>query len=112
MTMDPFRQLLPLTLCLLGTVGSFSAFAQDQAEQTELTAMVRQIDWMQRIAAQKASHPTDTRARYYFDYPRLSADLARIRSGISDYLTPERAQPRDPLELEGHYRQNTPAPKP
>lgn len=105
----PFRQALPLTLCLLCTAG---AYAQDSAEQTELTAMVRQIDWMQHIAAQKASPQSDTRSRYHFDYQRLSADLIRIRAGIHDYLTPERAQPRDPLELDGHYRQNNPAQKP
>lgn len=105
----PFRQALPLTLCLLCTSG---AYAQESTEQIELTAMVRQIDWMQHIAAQKAIHPTDTRSRYHFDYQRLSADLNRMRSGISDYLTPERAQPRDALELDGHYRQNNPDPKP
>lgn len=108
----PFRQALPLTLSLLCTAG---AYAQESTEQIELTAMVRQIDWMQHIAAQKASHPGDTRytrSRYHFDYQRLSADLIRMRSGISDYLTPERAQPRDPLELDGHYRQNNPDPKP
>jgi RAQPRD family integrative conjugative element protein len=105
----PFRQALPLTLCLLCTV---DAYAQESTEQIELTAMVRQIDWMQHIAAQKAIHSTDTRSRYHFDYQRLSADLIRMRSGISDYLTPERAQPRDPIELDGHYRQNNPDPKP
>lgn len=109
MNIEQFRQILPLTLCLLCTSG---VFAQDSVEQTELTAMVRQIDWMQHIAAQKANPQSDTRSRYHFDYQRLSADLIRMRAGISDYLTPERAQPRDPLELDGHYRQNNPAQKP
>lgn len=105
----PFRQALPLTLCLLCTSG---VYAQESTEQIELTAMVRQIDWMQHIAAQKASSQSDTRSRYHFDYQRLNADLMRMREGISDYLMPERAQPRDVLDLDGHYRQNNPDPKP
>jgi RAQPRD family integrative conjugative element protein len=107
----PFRQALPLTLGLLFTAG---AYAQESTEQIELTAMVRQIDWMQHIAAQKASPRSDTRSRYHFDYQRLNADLIRMRAGIKDYLAPERAQPRDPdpdpLELDGRYRQNNPDP--
>jgi hypothetical protein len=27
-----------------------------------------------------------------------------VRSGLRDYLTPPRAQPRDPAELAGQYR--------
>jgi RAQPRD family integrative conjugative element protein len=42
--------------------------------------------------------------RYHFDYPRLYADLARIRAGIHDYLNPSRAQPRDLSPLPGDYR--------
>ncbi|MGS8282218.1 integrative conjugative element protein, RAQPRD family, partial [Pseudomonas aeruginosa] len=41
---------------------------------------------------------------YHFDYPRLLADLARVRAGIQAHLTPSRAQPRDPSELAGDYR--------
>lgn len=41
--------------------------------------------------------------RYFFDYPRLAADIERIRHGLENYLTPSRAQPRDPVELSGSY---------
>ncbi|MBF3224681.1 RAQPRD family plasmid, partial [Pseudomonas aeruginosa] len=52
--------------------------------------------------------------RYHFDYPRLLADLARVRAGIQFHLTPSRAQPRDPSELAGDYRTEraaSPSPK-
>ncbi|MEN1368268.1 RAQPRD family integrative conjugative element protein, partial [Pseudomonas aeruginosa] len=41
--------------------------------------------------------------RFYFDYSRLAADLQRIRQGLQDYMTPSRAQPRDPSDLSGNY---------
>nr|WP_273649646.1 RAQPRD family integrative conjugative element protein [Pseudomonas aeruginosa] len=40
--------------------------------------------------------------------PRVRKDLQRVRAGIQDYLTPPRAQPRDPVELSGDYRQSSP----
>ena len=36
---------------------------------------------------------------------KLREDIERVRSGIRDYLTPQRAQPRDPATLIGDYRQ-------
>jgi len=42
--------------------------------------------------------------RYHFDYSRLLADLAQVRTGIQTYLAPSRAQPRDLTELSGDYR--------
>jgi RAQPRD family integrative conjugative element protein len=41
--------------------------------------------------------------RFFFDYQRLAGDIARIRHGLEDYLTPSRAQPRDTVELSGQY---------
>ncbi|WP_405045738.1 RAQPRD family integrative conjugative element protein [Pseudomonas aeruginosa] len=38
----------------------------------------------------------------------MRKDLQRVRAGIQDYLTPPRAQPRDPVELSGDYRQSSP----
>lgn len=50
--------------------------------------------------AQGADEPGQ---RFYFDYSRLAADLQRIRQGLQDYMTPSRAQPRDPSDLSGNY---------
>lgn len=75
------------------------------AEHARLAAALRQLDSIERLVAQQAAQPPDARARYHFDYGRLAADLERVRGGIHDYLTPSRAQPRDPAELLGDYRQ-------
>lgn len=83
-----------------------SAIADDNAEREHLTALVRQLQLMQQMSNNHdelyKSNPN--RSRYYFDYKRLNADLKHIESGINDYLAPRRAQPRDPLELNGQYQ--------
>lgn len=79
-------------------------------EQERLTAALRQLDGIERLVEQQATQPSQERTRFYFDYPRLRADLARVRAGIRDYLSPSRAQPRDLAPLLGDYRQNTAAP--
>lgn len=81
------------------------ALAESPAQRQELVAALRQIDALERTVANSAAHaPVAPGERYHFDYPRLLADLARMRTGIRDYLTPSRAQPRDPSELAGDYR--------
>lgn len=74
-------------------------------EHARLAAALRQLDSIERLVAQQAAQAPDERARYHFDYGRLAADLERVRGGIRDYLTPSRAQPRDPAVLLGEYRQ-------
>jgi RAQPRD family integrative conjugative element protein len=103
---------LTLTL-LLGLYVSGHASADDATpEHARLAATLRQLDSIERLVAQQALQPHDERARYYFDYARLSADLERVRAGIRDYLSPSRAQPRDPATLFGDYRQSvTPPPE-
>lgn len=79
--------------------------ADADLENARLAALVRQLDMLERIAAQSASSsPAGT--RYHFDYARLRQDLTRIRTGIEDYLSPRRAQPRDPNTLSGEYRRD------
>ncbi|EWH28552.1 integrative conjugative element protein, RAQPRD family [Pseudomonas aeruginosa] len=96
---------LPLAL-LLGLYFSGHASADDATpEQARLAAALRQLDSVERLVAQQAATVQDERTRYHFDYGRLAADLERVRGGIRDYLTPSRAQPRDPAVLLGDYRQ-------
>lgn len=91
--------LLPLT---------HAAFAADDTREREhLAAIVRQIDMLDRLARQSASAVPAQRSRYYFDYRRLDADIKRIRAGVTDYLNPPRAQPRNPAALDGQYRRET-----
>lgn len=90
-----------LGLCLTAHAGADDA----TPEHARLAAALRQLDSIERLVARQAAQPPDERARYHFDYGRLAADLERVRGGIRDYLTPSRAQPRDPVELLGDYRQ-------
>ncbi|WP_418648314.1 RAQPRD family integrative conjugative element protein [Thauera butanivorans] len=79
--------------------------AEPMPEHARLAVALRQLDAVERLVAQEMAHPRDDRARYHFDYARLTADLARVHAGIRDYLSPSRAQPRDPAVLLGDYRQ-------
>ncbi len=84
------------------------ASADDTPEREQLAAIARQLDLIDRLAEHAAHTAPQERARYHFDYARLRADLQRVRTGIQDYLSPRRAQPRDPLQLSGDYRQSSP----
>ncbi|CDM40524.1 RAQPRD family integrative conjugative element protein [Ectopseudomonas oleovorans] len=81
------------------------ALAESPAQRQELVAALRQLDALERTVADSAAHASiQPGERYHFDYPRLMADLARMRAGIKAHLTPSRAQPRDTSELAGGYR--------
>ncbi len=99
---DPSKRLVML---VAGLAICWSAQSADVAvENAQLALLVRQLNQLERTAldAQKLS---DSHAhRYHFDYARFQADLARIRTGVEDYLSPPRAQPRDADELGGQYR--------
>jgi RAQPRD family integrative conjugative element protein len=84
-------------------------FAAEGREPERLAAMLRQLDLIDRQAESAARLAPPGRARDRFDYERLREDLQRVRAGIQDYLVPRRAQPRDPVELNGDYRRFAPA---
>ncbi|PQZ91020.1 MULTISPECIES: RAQPRD family integrative conjugative element protein [Pseudomonas] len=97
----PFKSLF-LAFAYTSCV-SLPALARTDADEHQRLALVlRQLDAAARISAPKAA-VTDPTDRYAFDYDRLSTDLDLIRQGINGYLTPSRAQPRNPTELTGHY---------
>jgi RAQPRD family integrative conjugative element protein len=77
--------------------------SENSAEREHLATILRQLDMLDRLAAQATEFPQQQGSRYHFDYMRLREDIKHVRSGIQDYLTPERAQPRDPVELNGEY---------
>ncbi|WP_441338199.1 integrative conjugative element protein, RAQPRD family [Nitrosomonas eutropha] len=82
-----------------------AAHADVPAQRQDLAAVLRQLDALERFVAHSAAAtPIVPGDRYHFDYPRLLADLARVRTGIQSHLTPSRAQPRDLTELAGDYR--------
>ena len=81
------------------------ALAEPAAQRQELAAALRQLDALERTVAHGAAlTPIASGDRYHFDYPRLLADLARVRAGIQAHLAPSRAQPRDLSEVAGDYR--------
>lgn len=74
------------------------------SEATDLASLLRQLDVIERLAEDSARLPHDDSSRYHFDYQRFHDDVQRMRQGIRDHLSPQRAQPRDPLPLQGDYR--------
>ncbi|KHS88662.1 hypothetical protein RC86_16780 [Pectobacterium brasiliense] len=105
------RRSAPIVLsAALMLCSSFSVYADTPAQNQDLAAALRQLDALERLVVQSASRtPAEPGERYYFDYPRLRDDIARIRIGIQAHLTPSRAQPRDLAELNGNYRQESTA---
>lgn len=87
-----------------------SCYAASAHEQVQLGFIQRQLDTIETSAHKaEASSIAEPNERYRFDYPQLIQDIQRIRHGVQDYLSPSRAQPRDPTELVGDYRLDTPS---
>ena len=104
-----FRCLLLLSLAIVDG----NSYAASGHEQDQLSLIQRQLDTIERLATRaevaSTAEPDD---RYRFDYLRLIQDIQRIRHGVQGYLSPSRAQPRDPSELVGEYRLDTPSAEP
>lgn len=100
-----------LLLAAAGLQPAIAADASDNAAEREmLAAVTRQLELLDRLAEHAATTAPQERARYHFDYARLRADLERVRTGVRDYLVPQRAQPRDPVPLAGDYTRSIAAP--
>ena len=78
--------------------------AHASLERIDYALMLRQLDAIDHLTSQLAARPHVEQDRYHFNYDRLQADIRRVRTGVRDFLTPERAQPRDPIPLHGDYR--------
>lgn len=105
MPIKNIRSLLLLPIALAYS----SSYAASAHEQDQLNLVQRQLDIIERLATRAESVSTaEPNERYRFDYPRLTQDIQRIRHGVQGYLSPSRAQPRDPTELAGDYRLDTP----
>lgn len=92
---------------LIAIAGSLLAVptveAASASEQTNIEVMIRQLNALEDSARRSATIASEPGQRYYFDYVRLASDIERVRQGLQEYLTPSRAQPRDPAELAGKY---------
>ncbi|SEB46843.1 conjugal transfer protein [Pseudomonas marginalis] len=115
MSTTVFRCLLFLSLAIAHVSGyAASTHEQEQEqEQEQLSLVQQQLDTLERLATRaEAARTLEPIERYRFDYPRLTQDIQRIRQGVQSYLYPSRAQPRDPSELVGDYRLDTPIAEP
>ena len=99
---------LALVLAVALTNATPASAGDASPEHAQLATLARQLDLIDRLAEHAANTAPQQRTRYHFDHARLREDLQRVRAGIQDYLTPPRAQPRDPVELSGDYRQSSP----
>ena len=84
-----------------------AAASEEALEREHLAAAIRQLNLLDTLSSPPASSLPGT--RYHFDYRRLAEDIQRIRAGIQDYLTPQRAQPRDLSQIAETYRLDAPA---
>ena len=97
-------------ICCLLVLISFNSgsYAASAYEQEQLSLVQHQLDTIEHVSTRAETAITvEPGERYRFDYPRLIRDIQRIRLGVQDYLSPSRAQPRDPSELVGDYRLDT-----
>jgi RAQPRD family integrative conjugative element protein len=104
-----------LTLALLIphlVIGPSVALASSADEHTRLALILQQLQRIDTLSHEAAASVPASLERYAFDYPRFTHDLEHLRQGITDYLHPSRAQPRDPVELSGDYRRELPEAQP
>src|SRR5690606_40346814 len=104
-----------LTLALLIphlVIGPSVALASTADEHTRLALILQQLQRIEALSYEAEASAAAPPARYAFDYPRFARDLDHLREGITDYLHPSRAQPRDPIELSGDYRHESPEAQP
>lgn len=90
-----------------------SSYAASAHEQDQLSLVQQQLDTIEHLAIRaQVSGASEPDERYRFDYFRLTRDIQLIRQGVQGYLSPSRAQPRDPGELAGDYRLDPPPSEP
>ncbi|WP_124409843.1 RAQPRD family integrative conjugative element protein [Pseudomonas sp. R4-34-07] len=100
-------------LLLLLAIVDGDSYAASGYEQGQLSLVQQQLNIIERLATNtEAASTAEPDDRYRFDYPRPSQDIQRIRQGVQGYLSPSRAQPRDPREMVGDYRLDTPSSEP
>ncbi|EKC7222358.1 integrative conjugative element protein, RAQPRD family [Salmonella enterica] len=91
---------------------SLAAPAALASEKDELALVMRQLDQLQASLdrAQTLSAQASGDGRFYFDYTRATGDIRAMKQGISQYLDPSRAQPRQPEgdAVSGQYRRERP----
>lgn len=98
------------SIVLLTTlVLTFTVHAAPTSEQANLALLTRQLNQMEStLRRAQAEALLSSGERFHFDYAHAFADIRAMRSGIRDYLSPPRAQPRNISMLSGLYRREVP----
>lgn len=92
-------------LLLAGMSLALTAHAVPASEHENLALVIKQLNQLESTLqrAQEQAMLSDT-GRFYFDYPQIHADISAMREGVTHYLAPSRAQPRDVSTFSGLYR--------
>ncbi|MDG6897872.1 hypothetical protein A6A19_07775 [Actinobacillus delphinicola] len=89
-----------ISLCIFGIFGIAQTSFATEAEQ--LTQAMRQLDSVKAalLRAKTAANleSTQIQKRAVFLYPQALDDVATMKKAISDYLNPNRIQPRNPQQ--------------
>ena len=75
-------------------------------ENEELALTLKQLAQIESTLkrAHQTAQSNAAEQRFFFDYPQVHHDIQLMRSGIEQYLSPSRAQPRAAIPLVGEYR--------
>ena len=96
---------LSLAILTLALLGSNATTADELAdEHIRLAALIRELNTIDRIASSGDRVRDSGTSRYHFNYARLREDIHRVSVGLQQYLSPQRATPRDDTRLYGSYR--------
>lgn len=103
----------PARFFVFSLIAAYGASSASSEQEQKLHLLTQQLDILEMLTQQASRYEVpESGARYRFDYRRLTQDIHRIRLGVKDYLTPSRAQPRDPGDLVGDYRLDSLPPEP
>ncbi|MBT2298206.1 RAQPRD family integrative conjugative element protein [Pseudomonas fluorescens] len=104
---------VPIRIFIISLVAVHCASTAAGEQEQKLNLLTQQLDILVTLAQQASRYEApESGMRYRFDYPRLIQDIQSIRLGVKGYLSPSRAQPRDPGELVGDYRLDASLPEP
>lgn len=93
-----------LLLAALWLWASNASATDPDLHRQDLASALHQLDLLDRfLVTVSSTYQPSPAERYHFDHARLREDLQRVRAGIQAYLSPPRAQPREPEPLAGDY---------
>lgn len=98
---------MALVLAVALTNATPASAGDASPEHAQLATLARQLDLIDRLAEHAALTARRSAPATTSTMP-VCARTSSVRRGDQDYLTPPRAQPRDPVELSGDYRQSNP----